>query len=291
MKKVLKVLLMAILAVCLCLPVVACDGANSASSTPGLKVKKNKDGVYVIYDYVQEEGVTELNIGEKLNSGVTDVVLQKGAFEGNSKLTKIIVSDKVSEIQAGAFQKMSALVTVELPFIGKTANSDAYLGESKKDDHKSVDSERTIAHLFGTEEYDAGIPITVSYNSASSTTCYMPETFKEVIVNASEEYSIPMYAFSGAVNLTKVELKGKIVAIGESAFSGLRITSITLPTSLKTIYTGAFMNCEKLATLVVSGVSLTEVKANAFLNTNLSKGALDSAIALTTDQKTEIFGE
>ncbi len=291
MKKVLKLLLISVLTVCMCLPIVACSNGNTGSSTPGLKVKKI-NGVYTIFDYVQEEGVEELNIGASLADGVSDVRIRKGAFEGNSSLKKIIVSDKVTEIDEGAFQKMSALESLELPFVGKTAHSDAYIGETKKDEDKAVDAARTIAYLFGTEEYDAGVSISVSYNSASKTTCYMPYTLKEIIVNATSDYSIPMYAFSGAVNLNKIVLKGKIDAIGEYAFSGVKeLTEITIPTTVKSIYTGAFKDCTKLAKLNISGVTLNKVEKQAFVNTALKDTALNGAITLTAEQKTEIFGE
>ncbi len=292
MKKVLKVLLISILAICMCLPVVACDNTSASSSTPGLKVKKI-NGVYTVYDYVQEEGVTVLDIGAKLAEGVSDVRIRKGAFEGNSTLTKIIVPDTVTEIDAGAFQKMSALETLELPFIGKTANSDTYLNETKKADDKSVNTERTLAHVFGSEEYDAGVEIVMSYDVTNTVSAYMPVTFKEVIVNATTEYSIPMFAFNGAVNLSSIVLKGKIDAIGEYAFCGVKeITSIDIPTTVKTIYTGAFMDCTKLATLYIQDPSsLEEVRKNAFNNTKIKDTVFDSILTLTADQKTDIFGE
>ena len=118
MKKVLKTLLVSLLAVCMVFPIAACDNTSNSANEPGLKYKKIH-GVYTIYDYVQEEGVTTLDLGAKLPDDVTGVRIKKGAFEGNSTLKEIIVSDKVASIDAGAFQKMGALESLELPFIGK----------------------------------------------------------------------------------------------------------------------------------------------------------------------------
>ena len=292
MKKVLKTLLVSLLAFCMIFPIAACDNTSNSANEPGLKYKKIH-GVYTIYDYVQEENVTELDIGAKLPGDVTDVRIKKGAFEGNSVLKKIIVSDKITSIDAGAFQKMSALESLELPFIGKNANSDATIGETKKDHDKAVDSERTIAHIFGTEEYDAGVAITINYNVKDTVTCYVPLTFKEVIVNATSDYSIPMYAFNGAVNLNSIKLNGKIDQIGEYAFVGVKsLTAIEIPATVKTIRIGAFMECSKLATVTfASGTALDKVEKDVFKLTKVKDTALDGVITLTADEKADIFGE
>jgi hypothetical protein len=292
MKKFLKIIMAVALAVCFVLPVVGCDTGASSTSEPGLKYKKI-GGVYTVYDYVQEEGVTTLDLGEKLPADVTNVRIKKGAFAGNATLTKIIVSDKITKIDKGAFEKMGALVTLEVPFIGKSAHSDVIVGETAKGEDKAVDAERTIAHFFGADEYDAGIAITVKHNVNDSTTCYMPLSFKEVIVNATSDYSIPMYAFNGAVNLSSIKLVGKIDLIGESAFDGVKeLKEIEIPETVTKIYSGAFANCSKLATLKFSGIStLKEVEENAFANTALKDTALDGVLVLTAEQKADIFGK
>lgn len=249
MKKFFRVLLILALAVTCSLSLFACGDGDGEVGVKGIKCKKI-DGVYTIYDYVEQDGVTELNIGECVEEGVTDIRIKKGAFSGNSTLVKIIVSNKVTEIDKGAFEGMNSLETLEVPFIGRTANSDAYYKESKTSVDKSVDSARTIAHFFGDSEYGLACSVKISYNDTSSVTCYMPLTFKEVIVNATEDYSIPMYAFNGAVNLTSVKLVGKIDAIGEYAFAGCKeIKAIELPKTVKNVYKGAFKDCVKLAEL------------------------------------------
>lgn len=291
MKKVLKTLIAVMMAAMLVFSVTACKDSSNGDDGVGVEYKKI-DGVYTIYEYVQEDDVTVLDLGEALEDDVTDVRIKKGAFSGNSKLTKIIVPDTVTKIDAGAFEKMGALVTLELPFIGESANSDAFYAESKKAEDKAVDAARTIAHLFGTEEYDMGAPVTVNYNDQSSSTCYMPLTFREVIVNATSEYSIPMYAFNGAVNLTSVVLKGKVDAIGENAFSGCKeLTAIELPETTVTVYENAFNGCAKLKTLTVKAAEII-VKDGAFVGTKLARTALDGKVKDLTDaMKDKIFGE
>ncbi len=289
MKKLFRVLLILALAVACSLSLFACGDGNDEVGTKGIKCKKI-DGVYTIYDYV-EDGISVLNLADCLEEGVTNVRIKKGAFSGNNTLTKIIVSDKITEIDKGAFENMNSLESLEVPFIGKTANSDAYYAESKKDVDKATDSARTIAHFFGDTEYGMGVPVTINYNENASTTCYMPLTFTEVIVNATSEYSIPMYAFNGAVNLTSVKLVGNIDAIGEYAFSGCKeIKSIEIPATVKTIYKGAFKDCAKLATLTVGEGATLVVKDEAFVGTKVARNALDNYVSQAIN-KDKVFGE
>lgn len=288
MKKILKTLLILSLAVLFSMSLVACGkNGDNEKDAGGIKYKKI-DGVYTIYKYVAEENVEEINLGEELGEGITDVRIKKGAFKGNDTLKKIIVSDKITQIDKGAFEGMKSLETLEVCFIGKTANSDAFPSESKSEVDKAVDSERTIAHFFGNEDYSVGVPVKINYNSSSSTTCYMPITFKSVIVNPTEDYSIPMYAFNGAVNLTSIVIGEKVDAIGEYAFAGCKeIKAIEIPSSVKTIYDGAFMNCTKLATLTFDATTSIDVKKDAFVGTKIDRNVFN----VTEDMKDIIFGK
>ncbi|MBQ3116467.1 MAG: leucine-rich repeat protein [Clostridia bacterium] len=293
MKKVLKTLLILSLAVLFAMSLVACgDKGGNKSADGGIKYKKI-DGVYTIYKYVAEEGKSVINLGEELGDDVTDVRIKKGAFKGNDTLKKIIVSNKITQIDKGAFEGMKSLESLEVCFIGKTANADVYPNQSQAQVDKAVDSERTIAHFFGDTDYSVGVPVKISYNSSSSTTCYMPITLKEIVVNTQDEYSIPMYAFNGAVNLTSIKLIGNITAIGEYAFGGCKeLKAIELPSSVNTIYDGAFINCAKLATLTVDANASLIVKKDAFVGTKINRNALDGNISgIDENMRDEIFGK
>lgn len=266
MKKFINILLTLIMAMLAVFSLTACaetdDGVNV--NVKGLLINKVK-GVYTIYGYNPEKELTDgvLDIGaileEKNYTG--EFKIKKGAFSGNSDIVKLIVPDCVKEIAKGAFEKMQNLQELEVPFIGKNVNSDAYYRESADAVDKSVDSERTLAHFFGAEEYAQGKKITVA-----GTTCYMPVKFDTVTVNATvsytdpngvkgDQYSIPMDAFSGATNLKTVNLKGaKLVAIGENAFKGCTaLKAITIPATVKTIYKDAFNGCTALTTVLFDG--------------------------------------
>lgn len=268
MRKIFNILITTVLALVSAFTLVACvDNGNDGNTKKGLSYKKIDD-VYTIYKYVGEEGVDTLDIGAILSeAGITDVTIKKGAFDGNATLKTVIVPQTVTEIQAGAFRNMQSLENLVVPFVGRTANADAYYGETAKAANKAVDSARTIAHFFGTDDYDMGKSVTINYGGGS-TTCYMPSTLKTVTVKAKDGYKIPMHAFNGANNLKSVVIENGVVAIGESAFNGAtELKAIDLPKSVVTVYKDAFNGCTKLAAVTFSAESTDGsivVKENAF---------------------------
>ena len=243
MKKFLKLLLISVLAVATALTMVACDGATpSGSSKKGVDGAVTEKGIYEVRKYYAEDGVDTLDLGAiDLPEGVTEIKIKANAFAGNTSLKSIKVPSNTVEIGAGAFAKMVNLEKLELPFVGAEFN--ANYKHNSSDSVTVTDAERTIAHIFGTAEYDGGSQVTVTYGAAT-TTVYMPLTLKTVIINneKQEEYNIPMYAFNGVTAFTNIELKGNIVGIGENAFGGVGgIETIKIPASVKNIYTGAFI--------------------------------------------------
>lgn len=268
MRKLVNIMIALALAIVSALTMVACSNNGDGDTTKkGLSYKKI-DGVYTIYKYVGEDGVDTLDIGEILNgAGITEATIKKGAFDGNDTLKTIIVPGTVTEIQAGAFRNMQALENLVVPYIGRTVKADAFFGETAKSADKAVDSARTIAHFFGTEDYDMGKSVTVNYG-AGSTTCYMPATLTTVTVRAKEGYKIPMYAFNGANNIKNVIIENGVVAIGEAAFSGAtELKAIDMPKSVVTIYKDAFNGCVKLANVTFNADTVdgsVVIKENAF---------------------------
>ncbi len=282
MKKVFNILL-AIMMIAVCaFSLTACQGTGDTNvKEKGLLIKKI-DEVYTIYDFVDDGTFNgTLDIGAILTEkGLDNVTIRKGAFDGVDTITKLIVSDKVTEIEAGAFRKMKNLSDLELPFVGKNAMADARYAQTDDQVNKSKDSERTFGHLFGTESYDGGAEITTAYNKV-----YLPESLRTVTINATEKvsyavegqkeagYAIPYGAFQGATNLTKVSLVGEnLLEIGEDAFNGCtNLTSIIIPETVKYIHKNAFANCTNMskvnsteAMTVNFGNIKAEIKEGAF---------------------------
>ena len=280
MKKFLKIISILALALITALSVVACGGDDDASTEKGLLYKK-LDGVYTIYKYVDDgRDSTILDLSDELEQGITDVRIKAGAFSGNNTITEIVIPSTVTKIDAGAFKNMKKLVKITTPFVGGSAQADAEYSDSKPSD-KATGLARTFAHWFGTSEYDGGMPITASYDNGASQTVYVPTSFNQVEVKAEAGYSIPMYAFSGAINLTTVKLSEGIEVIGENAFNGCKnLINVTIPASVTKIAKNAFKACESLntQTLFAENAIVSELSEGAFSSTKMDSIVIPASV-------------
>lgn len=264
MKRFFKALIIVVLAVATITCCVACSGGGSTPTEKGVLYKKfSGDSFYTVYGYNGKDTAIDLGAFAK-EKNVEIGKIKTGAFAGNSTIKSISVPTTVVEIETGAFKDMRALEEITLPFIGANANSDAFLGESKKTVDKAVDSARVFCYIFGTEQFDTGIEVTANYGGGTQV-YYLPNSLKKVTVTPREGYSIPMYAFSGVAQLGTVVLSDKIDAIGEKAFENCTaLNSVTLASSIKNIYNGAFIGTANLKTLSFSGLSLDGIYDKAF---------------------------
>ena len=280
MKRFINILLALTLIVVSAFSLVACDNGGGNGDKKGLLLKKySGEDFYTVYGYVDEgEGITSLDIGEAAGEKTVGRIATN-AFGGNDTLTEIIVPTSVTEIAAGAFQKMKKLEKITLPVVGRTAVSDSYIFETDEAEEKAIDVERVFAHIFGTEEYSYGESITVNYGAATAS-FYIPATFKEVTIKPAGEYKIPMYAFASTVLLDKVNLEGNITAIGQYAFQACRdLSSINIPASVTTIDKFAFDGCSYLTSLTFDeGSTLKEIKESAFEGVGVRELVIPSTV-------------
>ena len=291
MKKLFKILISLILVVTTAFMVVGCNNGGGSNNEKGVLCSKDaKTGLYTLYDYVADGTTTSLNIASavvtKYGKNAKVGKIKKGAFAGDNSLIEVIVPDTVTEIANGAFEKMRKLEKISLPFIGRTANSDAYIGESYKEDKEdSINQERIFCYIFGTEDYEDSCKITANYG-ASTTDYYLPANFESVTIGSNEEgatsYSIPAYAFSGVGILLNVKLNNNIDAIGESAFANCTaLGSVNVSKNVKTIYNNAFSGCSSLkdgGLVFDDGATLETIKDKAFYKTEIKNLVLPSSV-------------
>lgn len=252
MKKFVKIMLAALLAA-IAVTCFACAGGENGNDKKGLLYKQfSGEDYYTVYGYVDDDKTTVLDMAEYVkDKNISIGRIKANAFKGNVSLIEIIVPDTVKEIDEGAFAGMKSLEKITLPFIGATANADAFDHETETATDKSVDGERNFGYIFGTEEYDDGAAISQSYGSGDATTYYIPYRLTEVTVAPAKEYKLPMYAFNGCSNLFKVTLGDKVTAIGASAFENCsNLETVVIPASVKNIYSSAFAGCDKLKNYV-----------------------------------------
>ncbi len=305
MKKLFNICLAIIITVVCAFSLTACavndDGADGKT---GLIISKDKKGNYIVRDFVYVEGCLKeggiLDIKEVLEEkGIPlkedqearkdiKIKISTGAFDGDDKITKLIVSDEIDEIEQGAFRNMKSLETLEVPFVGKNAKTDAVQDQTLETEGKACNMARTFSHFFGTTAYNEGRKMNNGEGDV-----YVPYKLRTVIVNATknvdysvldkEGYAIGFKAFKNANALENIVLQGvNLKEIGEEAFSGCtELKTITLPSSIKTVYASAFSGCTKLTDVVVEGTGVV-LKNNVFSGCTAMK-KVNNQVDLTVD--------
>lgn len=289
MKKIIR-LIISVLACALITAAFAACGNNgtAGSNESGLVCKKyGDDEFYTVTRYYEEDGVSTLNVAEafynKYGREEKIGLIKKNAFKGNSSIKELIISetgDFALEIEEGAFAGMKALEKITLPFVGAFAESDATIMQTAPAEKKATDKARSIGYIFGEEEMDNSSPVTLTYGKDSAT-FYIPSTLYEITVKASEKgINIPMYAFCGLKQVSKVNLEGNILAIGDSAFKDMtKLAKVNIPASVKVIYDSAFSGATALKEFGTDfkfndGSALEEIKDGAFKGTKIASFTL-----------------
>ncbi len=283
MKKALKILVFCLLAAILSLSVVACAGTSGDVEKKGLILSKSsKDTNYKVAKFVDDgksvsDGVLDIGALAEAQGKVVDSI-KKNAFRGDDKIKKLIVPTTVTEIEEGAFAGMKALEEIVLPFIGANATGDAVYNETASAPDKAVDAKRSVGYVFGTSEYAEGKTEVLYYANDKSETYYLPVNLNKITVEPANDYTIPMYAFNGLAGV-EVVLGDNVSKIGEYAFAGSSIESITIPAKVTSVEEGAFSDCGRLKTVeFAENSALTAIKAKAFYGTKVKSFVLPETV-------------
>lgn len=200
---------------CGSLSAISVDKSNAAFTLNdgNLYRKKADEGLELIRYAPGTKGEKEFRLPELA------VHVVAGAFDGVSSLESIVVGNKATELDCGAFAGIRSLATLTLPTLGEKG----FLG-----------------YFFGATEAQ----------SAGNYSLSIPETLRSVTV--TEPISeVAAYAFFGAVNLEEVAGLGKIQKIGQYAFANTSIREFNIPASLTTIESFAFQGCTSLSRFTV----------------------------------------
>ena len=271
MKRILRALILAGLCVACLFTAFACDGGGELDGEKGIICKKlTGEDFYTVYDYVPEnDQTTVLDIDQavKAKYGEEAVVgrINANTFSGDATLLEVIVPSSVTEIRAGAFDKMRRLQKITLPFVGRTANADSFIGETGDAIDKSIDDEKTFAYIFGTEEYAYGAKITVNYGASETKDFYIPSSLSVVTIAPKDAgYKIPAYAFNGTNQISEVKLTSNVKVIGINAFENAKsLSKINLPSSITNVRENAFKGASNLKDLIIEAIDM-EIEVGAF---------------------------
>ena len=225
------------------------------SSQDGVLFNKEKTVLLCYPDYKAEAVYT-------IPYGVVSIGVE--AFKGNSRLTEVILSDSVRNIEAKAFKYAGKLTNVTFGGGLKSIGEGAFEGCQAM---PAVRIPGTVTNIGDHAFYNC-LALTSAIldngvtNIGSSVFNECVSLTDIVLPNSVE--SIGTHAFSHCEALTSISIPEKVTSIGRNTFSGCyNLIDAVLPDGVESIGSYAFYNCLKLERVTV-GKALTMVDEFAF---------------------------
>ena len=249
------------------------QGEYGLLTTPWLSSKANGN-VYLGKNYYQYKGTMPANTSVVLEEGTLSI--SASAFYGKSQLVSITIPDTVKFIGGKAFSGCTKLTEITIP---KSLNKDLYELALESEYIRTSVGGGTSSKYFG-ELYSpfyssacTGIT-TVNWNaidgyggnSPSSMYCflgggnYLPNV--TTINFGPEVETIPSYLCYGLKKLTSITIPSSVKFIGYNAFNGCTgLTEITIPETITEIYISGniLSGCTGLTTLNYNAISVKKV--------------------------------
>ncbi len=269
MKKLLLILLTAIMLSCVSLGLTACgeNGKDAVSEQLAYVLNEDEQG----YAVVGRGSVTsrKIVIPETYN-GLPVTAIDNNTFE-NDLISEIQLTDNIKSIGKYAFYECYSLQSIT---IGDSVTS---IGE------KAFYSCGSLQKVYytGTIDQWAEIDFGGEFSNPLRNAKHLYINDKEVTeVNLTTATKINAYAFYNCQSITKVTVGDSVLSIGNSAFSGCPIKEATIPTmaisympetnlqkvvitSGETIGESAFHNCTLLQNVTI-GDSVKSIGNYAF---------------------------
>jgi len=187
-------------------------------------------------------------------------ILERRVFVNLGLITKIVVPENIVSVGDGAFEGITSLKEITLPFVGSTIND-------------SNGSTRVLGHIFGstriysynktssgqpTYQYFHSAPVGQSYQLGY----YIPQSLRKITI--TKQTSIPANAFQYCDLLEEIILPNNTTSIGEQSFYQCsNVTLINIGDSLLSIGKSSFAMCEKLKEIYIPS-SVEMINSYAF---------------------------
>ena len=213
-----------------------CDNLTSIEDKSG-KILKTVDGIVYSTDGTKIIAVLTSAAGEvRIAEGVTQI--PGWMFDGNSRVTSVIVPEGVTEIGDYAFRGCTNLTSVTLPSTLKTLRDCVF--QECPNLASIEDKSGKILKIADGIVYSAdGTKLIAVLTSAVG----------EVRI-AEGVTQIPGWLFDSNSRVTSIVVPEGVTEIGYFAFSGCtNLTSVTLPSTLETLRDCAFIECPSLASI------------------------------------------
>ena len=230
--------------------------------------------------------------------------LEEGVPHGKQTLKKVILSEKIMNIEDGAFLGCNHLYscrinrktapnllehalsdTITAIFI-PLGSRDGYHLKKRWENFVFIEGEPVEVKLqvslqsnLKAEIQAAGLrPESINFltvegklddNDLKLITDYMPNLVS-VDISKTTTTTLPDFAFAQKKYMLRIKLPDRLKTIGQRVFSGCGRLSgaLILPSGVTSLGYGAFMGCDNLRQVVVTGSSLTAVGDNLFGDSN-----------------------
>lgn len=212
-----------------------CTQCDTPECTPGLALKLQKDGTYVVTGIGSCKD-DDIVIG--IYNGISVTAIEVSAFRNNTTLESVTIGNCVKEIKRTAFYGCSALEMV-------------YMGEQVSTvDAGAFDSCNSLKGVYIT---DIGSWCGIEFDAITSNPLF---------------YADRLYLNGGRV--TSLDIPNYVTEIKDYAFVGAYdIMSVTIGDNLTNIGESAFYDCANLSSVTI-GSGVTNIGKSAFKNTSLS---------------------
>jgi hypothetical protein len=179
--------------------------------------------------------------------------LPAGIFSGASNLTNVELPSTVEVIASGAFSG-TAITTLTLPNV-KSIGANAFAGVTTlvSVSTPSIESVSATAFSGATNLQDAPAdPSSIVFSDSSKTVLTGYTGSVGILKLPSTVTTIADNAFLNNLNIIGLDLGGSVIqTIGNNAFKGSGLRTLTLPSGLTSIGNNAFQNCVNLTTLTI----------------------------------------
>lgn len=243
---------------------------NPISATPGVIYDISSDGTYA--EVVGYEGTaTNVKIAEEYNGLPVKNIYDK-AFENNTVITNVIISDSVERIGKEAFSSCSSLVSVVISdsviILDECAFTSCYKLTSVVIG-KNVEFIGYRAFAFCHSLVSVDVPNSVTYigsGAFSSSSKFEFNEYKNCKYVGNNDN--PYFALIEPTNdnLSSYDIYHNTKLIASSAFYGCsRLKSIIIPNSVINMGEQVFYNCVSLETVILSN-NITAIESMTFQN-------------------------
>ena len=232
--------------------------------------------------------------GELIIQNSDTINIGPGAFLNCSRLTSVIINGSVKNIGEGAFGNCSGLTTMTINGSVENIEENAFadcegLTEPIYNDNCFIFFPCGFAdeyiipdgiqHIAGGAFYCGTYSITIPSSVISIGKGAFRSNLRTIIVDSDNEYydsrdncnaiieTATNKLIYGCVN---TNIPNTVTSIGESAFDGCELTSISIPNSVREIEKGAFRGCEVLTSIFIPN-SVTYIGETAFMARNISR--------------------